>query len=520
MVNYSDAALFNNDSLDKQLSITYSGGSLSNVNMDGENFSIDEILNDGKDIRFGQCNSSKLSFTVGYTDDSTEGKVLTVKTTPYGGSAFQFGNYKVVSDKPTADRKRRNIVAYDRLYDVLNFDVAPWYNSYLQTDKTLKQVRDEFFNIFGIIQKSITLPNDSMTVKKTFDPKVLTGKSVLNAICEINGCYGRIGRDGQFEYVFLAIPGEGLFPSETLYPANDLYPKAYGFEGHEIAENGKYISCKYEDYLTQQIDKLQILNDEGAVAVTVGNGNNTYIIKDNFLVFGKESAELTTIANNIFDKISGIWYRPCTIDAIANPCLECGDGIRLVTADGKNIDTIILHRKISGIQSLRDTIISDGLKKRENDRNGVQEQILQTKDNVREVKTDLVEARTILANEIQAERAKIDDLTAIAITTENLSAQTISASQITTGTLNCANLTVTNLSASSISSGIMSASRIADANGLAQYTGWYETDVVWEVTAGNTVPVIRADNGQTAYVLTSVSPSKHHMAVLKGSAVT
>ena len=522
MITYADENLFKQDSVAKELSITGTGISITNSNMDGENFSIEEVLNSGRDLTFGECNAAKLSFSVGYYENSMVGKVLTASTTPSGGSAFQFGQYKVASDEPTADRKWRDVVAYDALYEVLKKDVASWYNTLLpnaNSSCTLKQFRDSFFTEVGITQETATLPNDNMTVTRTVDPKSMTGKTVLNAICEVNGRFGRIGRNGNFQYVSPDKPESGLFPRNTLYPSETLYPKAYGFEGRKEYEDGTYISCKYEDFLTQVIDKLVILKSDDQIGGEAGTGNNVYIIKNNFLLFDKTNTELGTIAATIYGEINGIWYRPCKIEAVGNPCLECGDGIRVKTTDGVDIDTIIWKRKIKGIQSLRDSITADGLKTRENDGNTINEQIVQIKGNIRKVEADIIETGLLLAEEIRVERARITDLEAIAITTQNLSAQTISASQITTGTLNCANLTVTNLSAGSISSGVMSASRIADANGLAQYTGWYETDIVYEVYSSGTAQVYDI-NGNQVSVSTGVTRSKHHLYVLKGSAVS
>ena len=522
MITYADENLFKQDSVAKELSITGTGISITNSNMNGENFSIEEVLNSGRDLTFGECNAAKLSFSVGYYENSMVGKVLTASTTPSGGSAFQFGQYKVTSDEPTADRKWRDVVAYDALYEVLKKDVASWYNTLLpnaNSSCTLKQFRDSFFTAVGITQATVTLPNDSMTVTRTVDPKSMTGKTVLNAICELNGRFGRIGRNGQFQYISPDKPESGLFPRNTLYPSETLYPRPYGFENRKEYEDGTYISCKYEDFLTQVIDKLVILKSDDQIGGESGTGNNVYIIKNNFLLFDKTNTELATIAATIYGEINGIWYRPCKIEAVGNPCLECGDGIRVRTTDGKDIDTIIWKRKIKGIQSLRDSITADGLKVRENDGNTINEQIVQIKGNIRKVEADIIETGTLLAQEIQVERGRITDLEAIAITTQNLSAQTISASQITTGTLNCANLTVTNLSANSINSGIMSAARIADSSGAASQTAWYYLSPVTGVGLVNWVTVRKADGG-TVDVPTGMSAVKTNLYVLKGSTVT
>lgn len=450
MITYANENLFKQDSVFKALSITGTGVSITNSNMDGESFSIDEVLNSGRDLTFGECNAAKLSFSVGYYENSMVGKILTASTTPGDGAAFQFGQYKVANDEPTADRKWRNVVAYDALYEVLKEDVASWYNALLpnaNSSCTLKQFRDSFFTAVGITQETVTLPNDSMTVTRTVDPKSMTGKTVLNAICELNGRFGRIGRNGNFQYVLPDKPEEGLFPRNTLYPSETLYPKAYGFEDREEYENGTYISCKYEDFLTQVIDKVVILKSDDQIGGESGTGNNVYIIKNNFLLFDKTNTQLATIAATIYGEISGIWYRPCQIEAVGNPCLECGDGIRVKTTDGVDIDTIIWKRKIKGIQSLRDSITADGLKTRENDGNTINEQIVQIKGNIRKVEADIIETNLLIAQEIQADRARIGSLEADHVSVAQLNAvdakfQNLNASNITAGTLSVDRLNI------------------------------------------------------------------------------
>ena len=434
MITYANENLFKKDSVAKALSITGTGISITNSNMDGESFSLEEVLNSGRDLTFGECNAAKLSFSVGYYENSMVGKVLTASTTPSGGAAFQFGKYKVATDEPTADRKWRDVVAYDALYEVLKKDVASWYNTLLpnaNSSCTLKQFRDSFFTAVGITQATVTLPNDSMTVTRTVDPKAMTGKTVLNAICEVNGRFGRIGRNGQFQYVLPAKPRTGLFPRVGLYPHTGLYPKVSGFGTRKEYENGYYISCKYEDFTTQTIDKLVILKSDDQIGGEAGTGSNVYIIKNNFLLFDKTNTQLATIAATIYGEINGIWYRPCQIEAVGNPCLECGDGIRVNTTDGKVIDTIIWKRKIKGIQSLRDSITADGLKTRENDGNTINEQIVQIKGNIRKVEVDVIETNVLVAT-----KATIQQLEAVDAKFQNLNADNITAGTVSVDRLN------------------------------------------------------------------------------------
>lgn len=55
---------------------------------------------------------------------------------------FLIGRFKGYSDTPTADRKYRDVVAYDALYDILNADVAAWYNTVFPSHKEQQKDKD------------------------------------------------------------------------------------------------------------------------------------------------------------------------------------------------------------------------------------------------------------------------------------------------------------------------------------------------------------------------------------------
>lgn len=480
MIPYADEALFLQDNVEKQLKITYDGGEITNSELASEDFSLTEKLTANGTLSFGECNASYIEFSVGYGVEPLEGKKLTVTTTPMDGEEFKIGEYIVVSDKPTADRRWRKITAYDALYEVINKDVTEWYDTILpdsETSVTIKDLRDSFFTEVGITQETVTLPNDSVTVTRAADFTQLSGKVVLNAICEANGCCGRIDRDGNFVYQFINSPSEPFYPSLSLFPSLNLFPK-YDGSPAEVGENGTYISAKYEDYLITEINAVQIRNDKNDVGVTVGTGL-VYIIEGNFLMFGQTALTLTAMANNILGKIGGVYYRPAEIQARGNPCLELGDPIVLHTRF-QTIETVILQRKLNGIQSLVDTYTSKGAKDTKKNLNSVQSKLTQADGKINEVKADLITAQKVVAEEIEADRArigyieanyvqtstlvanyatiqslnavdaKIDNLSAIAITTQNLSAQTIYGSQISGLTIN----------ANQITSGTISADRL------------------------------------------------------------
>lgn len=382
MVNYQYAELFKKDSIDKQLTIETDDKTtkITNVELHQEQFELTESICSESELTIGSCEAAVLKFTVSNIFLPMKDKMITVKTVIDNNTAnpFQIGRYKVYSDTPTADRTKRDIVAYDSLYDVINADVAEWYNTLLP-DKdsvtTMKAFRDSFFGYFGIEQADAQLVNDDMKVEKTVEPEELSGATVLNCICEINGCFGHIGRDSKFHYIYLEQEIQGLYPRNDLYPADDLYPREP--KSTRISKR-LYISAQYEDFLVKTIDKLQIRKEEDDIGVIVGSGTNAYVIQDNFLVYGKGSEELTGIANNIYGKIRGIIYRPFSADCKGNPCIEVGDAVRLPTKY-EIIESYVLKRTLKGIQALRDNYEATGEEYRSTQANSVHKSIIQLK---------------------------------------------------------------------------------------------------------------------------------------------
>lgn len=384
--------MFYDDSVDKQLIITYSDGGtdMGNAEFQSETMTVTESLCDEQELRFGCCVASSFEITVLDSMESFKNRKMNVAVRLYGASKdYEIGKYKVYSDKPTADRRYRQITAYDTMYDLLNVEASAWYNG-LTFPMTLRAFRDSFCAYFGVEQEEITLINDDMTVEKTIDPQELPGKTVIEAICEINGRFGHITRAGKFRYVILKQMIKGLYPSDALYPADDLYPADP--VGTTEVSRSNYISCQYEDYIVQHIDKLQIRQEENDIGAISGTGNNCYIIEDNFLVYGKSAEELQTIADNVLSVIGGVWYRPAQVEARGNPCLEVGDGILLYTSQ-ETIYTYILSRTLKGIQALRDSYTAEGEEYRTGQANGLMRSIIQLKGKTNELTRTVEETR-------------------------------------------------------------------------------------------------------------------------------
>lgn len=409
MINYKYYDLFDKSSVDKQLKIVCQDGTIltnKNFSSTSSDFSLSESLCSDSKLSFGKCESACLKIKIANTVNSLKGQTLQVTETLGNKNdvPFKLGTYIVDEDTLTSDKKYRNITAYDRLYSISFMNVSDWYSklfpskqvpliryenvtkewkytdidgkevteyydelepiTYYQTEYesiTLKAFRDSFFQHIGLTQQSTTLVNDDMKVSKSVDDIDLTAKDVLEAICEINGVFGKMSRDDVFTYVELKPFSRGLFPSKTLYPNKSLFPRKPGNVDTRRLEMGEYKTLQVGDTNFEQITKLQIRQSEDDIGYIAGDDTGvTYIIQGNFLTYSSGTDELKTIANNVLSKISKVIFNPVNITLQGNPCVETGDTIRIIDTNNKVYKSYVLQRTLTGIQMIMDSIISEG----------------------------------------------------------------------------------------------------------------------------------------------------------------
>lgn len=409
MINYKYYDLFDKSSVDKQLKIVCQDGTIltnKNFSSTSSDFSLSESLCSDSKLSFGKCESACLKIKIANTVKSLKGQTLQVTETLGNKNdiPFKFGTYIVDEDTLTSDKKYRNITAYDRLYSISSINVSEWYNNlfpskqvpliryenvtkewtytgidgkeiteyyeelepitYYQTQYesiTLKAFRDSFFKHIGLTQELTTLVNDNMKISKSVDDIDLTAKDVLEAICEINGVFGKMSREDVFIYVELKKFSRGLFPSKTLYPNKSLFPRKPGNNDTRRLEVGEYKTLQVGDTNFEQITKLQIRQSEDDIGYIAGDDTGvTYIIQGNFLTYSSGTDELKTIANNVLSKISKVIFNPVNITLQGNPCVETGDTIRIIDTNNKVYMSYVLQRTLTGIQMLMDSIISEG----------------------------------------------------------------------------------------------------------------------------------------------------------------
>ena len=389
MISGEHSELFKKDNAKKDLILNFGDFQITNSNLYSEAFELQESLCSQNELRFGCCEASVLKFKCRNEFGELKNKwfeasmVLNDNT----DNPFKIGLYRVFDSKPSGDKLYTNVTAYDPMYDIINAEMVEWYDS-LPFPVPMFYFRNKFFEYFGIEQEEEQLVNDTMLIDKTIDADSISGKQIITAICEINGVFGHINRNGKFQYVSLTkrkqiiypglsivYPGNGIYPgyyldqksgmllpSENLYPRENLYPSddsGYSYP-YESVGTSRYKTCEYEDFETQIISKLQIRQEENDIGIVLGSGENTYIVQDNFLVYEKSFDDLKPIANNLLSKIGGICYRPFKASLQSNPCIEVGDVVVFHTKY-KEVESYVLERSIKGIQSLKDSFESKGV---------------------------------------------------------------------------------------------------------------------------------------------------------------
>ena len=345
---------------------------IENDRIISESLQITESLSVNEDMTFGSCEGAEVQIEIVDVKQDVTGKEFTL-TVEIGGYEMALGIYTVKSFERQSDRRRRKIIAYDRM-DWFNRDVSDWYNNFV-FPSTLKTFRNSLCEHIGIEQIDVSMPFDSLEITKTIDPSQLYGIDVLTSICELNGCFGHVDKTGKLGYVWLQ--QTGLYPSETLYPEDELFPKEFGGDGKPVETISTYKQpLIYQDYLVEGITGLSIRNDDGTLGASVGTSDNSYSIEGNFLVYDKSALELLSIAASLLPYISGKTYKPAELDCNCMPWMEVGDAIIIPTKDDL-VETFVMKRTMTGCQNMRDKISATGGQKRDNE-NSISRKIVET----------------------------------------------------------------------------------------------------------------------------------------------
>lgn len=473
MVNYKYRDLFLQNGTHYDLIITCDGKTVDNTGLRGA-WELTESLTENKLI-IGQCVPSVITLRMVNDGTSYVGRELECNLVLDGhdDEPFPIGLFRCYSETLENDRKSRVITAYDKLYDVVHSDVKAWYDN-VEFPITLKAFRDSFFAYFGIEQEEVELPNDGIVLTRKIADKEISGKTIAESICQANGCFGHIGRDGIFKYVFFV---QSMVPADTLYPSADLFPS---MDREADLSVRSYKSLKYEDYTVQSITGVRILVEENAEGTMYGTNENVLTLSGNSLLYNQNKAVLDIIAENILRAVSGITFTPIELEMKSDMCLEVGDRIEVLHRNGTTVSSFVLNRTIRGIQSFMDRISSRASEKQEVKTNSIQQKIESTRAqgdaNTRRI-TSVEADNARIYGTLSAQRADIDEIKTKKLDADKLSAEVAKLGYATINQLNATNVTVsgkldTNQLAAAISAltGV-SAKSISCSSYLVNYGG-------------------------------------------------
>ena len=480
-----------------------------------ESMELKEAIESEANLTFTGCIAASFAFECfNLVDETLEGKWIEadIYTTEgegddevIGETIPLFRGYIDEVTNLTHEENTTQIRAYDALYQINSLDVTAWRNS-IVFPISIQNLRNSFFNYIGIPQKEDFLPNDGILITSPqIEDAVVTGGKIIKSICSINGRFGRIARNGYFEYVHLVEGTEALYPSDTLYPADDLYPHAEN--AVDNVSKGYYMSLNFENYKTEGIGKVQLVNKSGAISAAYGTGDNVFTLKDNPLVWGLNQSSLNQVVINLYNTIRGIWYVPAKVECVGLPYLECGDFVVLV-AQRSIVRAYVLQRTLKGIQDLRDNYTANGDKlqpryvpsvqsqlnanseaiSRESERASSAESGLQNGVNNNSNRINSLQADNANIRNLVATKADITDLNATNANVNNLSAnvanlQTVVAGKADIQSLNAVSAQIQNLSARAITTDNLAAqiSRIGNLTVSNVYTNFIACGSVGDV---------------------------------------
>jgi hypothetical protein len=502
-VNAETKNAYKSDTSHKEIVIRIPGADLTLTNEDivAESLELKESIESSGNLSFQGCNAASFKIECfNLVDDTIEGKWIEADITADETQTIPlFRGYIKEVTNPTHEEFTTEIRAYDALYTINNMDVTAWYNS-LTFPITVLSLRNSFFQYVGVTQVPDYLPNDGITVQKSIEDKVIMGATIIKAICQLNGRFGRISRTGLFEYVHLVEGTEALYPREDLYPDDEIYPADENALDNILKAHYKDIA--FENYRVAVISKVQLINKDGQIAATSGNGNNIFTLKDNPLIWGLSQTALNAVATNLYNTIQGLWYTPAQVECVGLPYVECGDFI-LMSARLSIVRAYVLSRTLKGIQVLDDSFSAEGdrmqpvyvpdIQTQTNanahnisaettrattaeraEANTRQSQInteastRQNQINAVNVRCDNLNTRAANIESLVATKASISDLSAANARIDNLSASKANISD-----LNATNANVNNLSArvANVQNLVASKASIADLN--ARLAGGY-----------------------------------------------
>lgn len=339
---------------------------------------------DDSTLKFGGCISSQLSISVfgideelnnreikvyiyqKYIDELYPSNTLYPKAEIVGAPASNLYPYKLVpvrvciftgvidSSKRQQNRNVREIIAYDKLYQVSKINIYNWFYgvAYYSPKITIKDLKETLVDILesnGItLDTSIYDSDDNYALNLSYQlvedicDRKLTALELLESYCEITAHFAYCTGNGTIKILRLPQSGVALEPYKVKY----------------------YTDLTFEDYTVASITNARFpynkskTRNETIKNVSASSEKKNYYDSDNKLTAcNKTNTIVTNLIRPNGSLLSG-WlfynFRPFNANLFGRWWLEPGDTITLDTGaeDIKTITTTIFSRTINGTAGL------------------------------------------------------------------------------------------------------------------------------------------------------------------------
>lgn len=296
--------------------------------------------------------------------------------------------------------------AYEATTIKLDNLIDEWWKN-LTFPITLRNLAISMFQYLGCAYDiPATFTNSDYSIESlNADFEGTTGAEILGYIQEIVGGFFKADRQGVIKLKVPTPVSSGLYPHIGLYPRTGLYPRksnrAFGDDTTAGTGDWDYPQIvgdlQLGDYDVKSVTKVQIRGTEDDIGIIAGSGTNTYVIQGNPLLFNLTAEDGATIAQNILDQVGQIAYKPFSGKFMAQPYVEVGDIAKIETYAGKEGDSPIFQRTLSGARLAFDNFQSLGLEYREQV-SSVNRKLTTINQRTHEIKNTVDEMSSTVAN--------------------------------------------------------------------------------------------------------------------------
>ena len=209
-----------------------------------------------------------------------------------------------LAEKPQYQGGLWKIEAYDRL-SLLEQELGQWLYGLPDWPYTLQQLCDKVLEQCGVAAAN-TLPRHGDYPVAAFAASGITGRKLVQWICEVSGCFCRANPEGEAEFSWFT-------PTDTVIaPTGERFYYMDGFTR--------------EDYTVDPIEKVQLRlenGDVGAVYPDEAEERNTLRITGNYLLTTVSAEKNEAVAQGLYEHLKDFSYTPGKVVTV--PVIRAGD---------------------------------------------------------------------------------------------------------------------------------------------------------------------------------------------------